>query len=343
MKKIICLALVFFMLATLIPATVSAEPIEYKSVEEILDNYHSRITAINQNDTNNSTYSLNAIREKNQIKQETMDELASQGYSAYDVNASTYDSVENALQTDLSVLGIDPEGSYIVVISGEPADNNGVAPTAVTPPPGIDDDPNSFSYTYEGEVYRLRYLTIFAEGNYGYAIAESFDLVEGENDPDTIGDYFLTAASIIVDQIFDEYQYFGTLLSICGLEPPSPTYIRDLTMEYHAGTNWTRTFTQVWFEDYDEWRNGSCVEYVTNFSYVTGIFYDRTLNRYTTMPGKTAFLTTYSNCYNSLAWRKENAVTGFLWGSCRFDRTGPVKYYHGNTLLTIHSFSGVPY
>lgn len=354
MKKLISLILVLVMVMSLNPVAYSAKPTANKSVEEILNAYHSKISSISNDVTNRSTYSLNAVRDKNQIKQETMEELAIAGYEAYDVNPETYESVSDALQTDLSALGIDSEGSYIVVVSGEPTDNSGVAPAAVTPPPSSDGDPNAFSYTYGGEVYRLRYTMVTAAEGYGYSVAEYIDLHDnGEADYSTLDSILNSAVSIVVDKLLPSTE-LGTLISLLGIRFTPFEGTTTSSLIYFANTHWTKIYTQVWHDELERWENGSCVEYANLQSFVDGSFFDPNKNEFVRVEDyvTTICTTVYSRYCNTFSWRKNQGVRGFLAGYCFSDQTGPVEYYFdeknedgeviNERLVTTHTLYGVP-
>ena len=325
----------------LCPAPHAVEIIENCSVEEILNNYHARIADIDKVEASTSRYSLTAEHERIQIKQEALEELTSAGYQAYDVNPDTYDSVEELLQTDLSELGIDSTGSYIVVLSGDPENNNAVAPAAIVPAPDYGGG-SGFSYTYGGVTYSMRYISVYADEGYRYAVSQDIDLIDKLSvDVSELGDLLDSVMTISLDAL-TEYIPVGSIMEICGLELYNFNPSMPISMTYNANTNWTRLFTQVWDNYYSKWVNASSVEYVTSQSYISGDYFDRYINGFAQVPDYKRTYTVYSEQYYNYAWRKQNAVIGFLNFACIYDTTGPVKYYHDGVLVATHNNYGSP-
>lgn len=341
MKRIIGLVLVFVMVMTLNPVAYSAEITENKSVEVILNNYHARIADVDNGQTDTSAYSLTAIRERNQIKQETFEELASAGYQAYDVNPDTYDSVENALHTDLSELGIDSAGSYIVVVSGDPENNSAVAPAAIVPAPDYGGGGGEFEFTYGGFTYRMREITVTSNDGINYTDADSADLTDYYTD-DTIESLLNTTIYTILDSLLDPIP-LGTILSAIGIDFfLINTRDYPLTCTLHANATWTRVFTQVWNEPYQEWDNGSSVEYAILNSKYSGSYYSEIAYGYVDIPETRTTRLVRSVNYDNYTWRKVNAVMGYNNFRCLYDMTGDAKFYHGNELKITLRMRGLP-
>ena len=127
-KKMIALVLCCIMVLPLcspvfaVPADNDQGQYDSRSMEEILSDYHTKSRQI-ENQSNAGTYSR-SNQTSDTVRQDAVSELKAAGYEAYDVNPDTYASVEAELNTDLSDIGLDPESSYIVVISGENSNAN---------------------------------------------------------------------------------------------------------------------------------------------------------------------------------------------------------------------------
>lgn len=276
------------------------------------------------------------------LEQETVNELVQAGYEAYNITSSNYSEIEDALQTDLASMGIDPDGSYIVVVSGEnfggcenagvESKASGVQPTATSG--------SSFEYTYDERTYTLRYLTITAADNPYYGQASSSRII-GENTPDVLGDVLAnllnTGISVFLDEINDSI-LLGTIASICGLEPvdfgTSQTAFNILDL--YAGTNWTRIFTQIWVESENRWVSQLHVEYAKLTSYFAGMFYKAGVNSYEPVPANRTTQMIYSAHLDDRTWRIEQAIIGFKIGKIYYDLVGNAVYMFNNRPVIIH-------
>ncbi len=158
LKRLISFTTAVIMLLLCVPCTFALSTPEVpRSVEEILEDYHSRIASLPQPSDGIATYAA-INNQADVIKQETIAELEKNGYEAYDVNPNSYDEVEANLKTDLSVMGVDANESYIIVLSSDPEEDSVSANTLATPLYNVLGP--SFQFTYNGRTHIMRYVTI---------------------------------------------------------------------------------------------------------------------------------------------------------------------------------------
>lgn len=134
-QKMIALLVIFAMLVPLSSAVAADEPTSQPTIEEILDGYHEKAFAAQTAEENGgaSAYARSGSGSSQTLEQETVDELTAAGYEAYNVTEDNYEALEESLHTDFSEMGLDPNSSYVVVISGE--DPSGISSEKVSPLP----------------------------------------------------------------------------------------------------------------------------------------------------------------------------------------------------------------
>ena len=307
------------------PVAASVEITEKRrqpAVENILDEYHSDLvltTSKNQNSNNDLS------RENDLKKQKVIQDLRQAGYEAYELKAETYATLEDTLKTDFDDINLDVNSSYIIAVSGEEnaeamRDSNDVGT------PG-----SSFTYTYNGREYTMRYLTITAADVSGYGKASSVNILQSKSA--TVIQNCLDAA---VSAYFDALTPipFGTIASILGLTIVDFSTAATSTLSLYAGTNWTRVYTQVWSPNYEMWMFASCVEKAKCSSYVTGQYYAASTNSYQQIHTNQVSETKYSNEYYNYTWRKRTAAQAYQASLTTYDFVGDVDYkYNGNTVI----------
>ena len=215
MKKLIAILLSCIMLVSFSPAVAAEDaPAEPKpTVEEILNDFHQKAFAAESANERGAaaTYSRSSNSDNDNLVQETVDTLNAAGYEAYNVTASNYETLETELKTDFASMGLDPSGSYIVVISGEDDSNSanpnsraGRLPEQII----IDDgysDPNRFYYTYEGVTYSMRYVTVtLADTTMPLKQDFNFEVTKAEN-PSIWNSIFNAVFGIVVDEVLGDY------------------------------------------------------------------------------------------------------------------------------------------
>lgn len=249
-----------------------------------------------------------------------MNVLNAAGYEAYNVNRETFDEVQIALSTDLNALNLDPDCSYIIIITGDQADItlNGASST--------------FTHTYNGKTYLMRYFTITAADDPQYGKASTVNVLNSRV-KDLIKNCLDTAISAYISSINN---VLGTVASICGLSVSNFGTTQTSTLNVNCGTNWTRVYTQVW-SDYDNaWLFGSCVEYVSGSAYMSGQYYSASQNKYIPVPPNAVSKTVYSSNYYNYEWRKNYAVIGYINSWIQYNAVGDVKYIYGNRTIVTH-------
>lgn len=290
-------------------------------VEEILSDYHLRMQT---NSMNSSEYCISSKTKMEEIREETVNRLKLAGYEAYCVTSETYDEVQEKLATDLGELGINPNYSCIIVIEGNEAKTNGIMPMS-TPS-------STFRYAYNGTTYTLRYLTVTADDNPVYGKASTVDILKTDSQK-LIENCLNTAISAYISSI---HNALGTVASICGLGISSFGTTQTSTLYMNAGTNWTRTYTQVWNTGRNTWSNGASVESVNAFVYMSGQYYDASLNRYVAVPTQQKAAKGLSAQYSNKEWRNRQGVIGYLNSSINYDVVGDVIYKYGGTTKITH-------
>lgn len=254
------------------------------------------------------------------ICEEVVGQLNALGNEAYVVNGDNYDELEGQLDTDLSELGITREGNYIVSISGESA-SGGAAVCA--------EEGTVFTYEYDGVTYYIRYVTVTAADDSRFVQTDQCDLLQ-TYDKTVIENCLNTAVTAAVDAITGRL-HLGTIASILGFDITKFGIGGQTTMVLHGGANWTRVFTQVYLPNSGGWMNGSCVEYVQTYSYVSGLYYDAETNRMEQLPQQERRETFYSVNYSDYAWRKRTAVIyAKNANGCSYDMTDDAKIYYGD-------------
>lgn len=365
LKKIIALFVIFAMLVPFSTVVAADEPSAQPTVEEILNEYHRKSSEarLAQETGATSAYSRGASGSSKTLEEETVDQLTEAGYEAYNVTGSNYEALEESLQTDFASMGLDPSGSYILVISGDASTpQNTSRGSDVILPPHIWDDPgggsngdssNEFSYIYNDRSFRVRYVTVTSAENNGYGQVSVYDIAnaaEGFSFSDTLK---CTLATLLNNVIYATIDYatpvpLGTIASMCGVEFFDFAHTDDTAFEalaMYGCSSWSRTFTEVYVESETQWKPYLYAEYVTAYSFFTGAYYDASLQRYTQIERNERMSTTYSPNYYNTTFRIEKAIEKYLQGepgSFYYDRTGKVKYLIGDKVVITHDDS-VPY
>lgn len=302
-------------------ATIPPESLNgRRSVEDILNSYQEEKLLIEANGeySESERYALFKA-----LKDTRNSALVVSGYEVIEVNEDNYYEVEDVLQSDLSIIGLSPNQTYTIIVSEE---SDGT-PLRSSPS-------SSFSYSYNGTSYTLRYLTVTADDSDDYAQATSVNVLNSsiktiiKNCLDTAVSAYISAVSSAL----------GTVSSICGLTISDFWDNHNATMYLNGATNWTRKYTQVW-SSYDQaWVFGACVEYVYVASYMSGYYYNATTNLMTAVPANESTCTKYSSYYYNTTWQKNRAVQNYINSSpCTYNTTGSVAFKYGGTTKFTHS------
>lgn len=336
-KRMFSLLLSLAMLLSLTPAVAANNTTPSPTVEEILSEYHQRAFEIEATgDAAAASYSPRSGSSEKTLEQETVDTLTAAGYEAYNVTSENYDALENQLQTDFSDMGLNPDGSYIVVISGEDptAASNGSRAAVPTPDYGGGGG-GSFNYTYNGVTYSMQYFTVTSLDDPNYTVSSSFDLLS--NYYDSFLDRLLdTAVEIYLDAISDRL-HLGTISSIIGLSDYTNIYrTSQSTLYYQATTTWTRSYILVWNNFYQEWHRASCVEYADMRSKISGYLFDQSTGITEEVNNAKVDNRIFSSDYFNNEKRKIDAVIGYTSHFVECDVVGSVTYRYGTRIVAYH-------
>ena len=331
MKKVLSIVLsvvmIFSMTTVAVAKEATDENVSDVSIkEEIIRNYNDKLVELKFQSIETTTLASRTSDLQNaklELQKETVDELHEAGYEAYDVNPQTFKEIEATLNTDLSSAGLSENGSYIILIEGE-NENIGISSRAHEASP--------FEYTYNGNTYTLRYMTMYVTDDPNFEKYSQVNLLESKSR--NVIEHFLDATiSIVVGEICKE---LGIVKTILGIDISDFLESYDAYWDYNASTTWTRTYTQVWDTYYQTWMNGSCVEVAEMASYLNGWYYDVTMNTKNSLVTDCEKKQVRSEQYYDLTWRKENAVIGYLNYAIQWDVTDSVKYRHGDKVIITH-------
>lgn len=342
-RKLMAFALVFAMLASLSPAVAADEMSATPTVEEILNEYHQKaFEAQTQGETDTaSTWSRRGQTQT--LEQETVDTLTDAGYEAYNVTADNYETLEAELKTDFAAMGLDPEGSYIVVIHGEDSDTstNENARSTYSISPEIDlegpDYPggSSFIYTHEGTSYTMRYVTVTAAEDSTLGMTSSVELFEG----------------MTVDQMWDAMNLHmtvlsyvpiigtaGSIYSILSAVLPEIDSTQPSALDYRGATSWTVTYLDIWDSANGAWRHCASIEYATARYFKDYTYFDPTTKQYEEIATNGIYGTVYSENYNDRDLMKSHAVLAFGYSptSCWKDLVEFVSYEFDGEIIITH-------
>ena len=339
-KRMIALLLAFAMLISVAPAAIADDTVPRPTVEEILSEYHQKAfeAEVAQQPGHASANSRSAGGSGKTLEQETVDTLNAAGYEAYNLTSENYETLEAQLQTDFADMGLDPDGSYIITISGEEnsAGNNARGPSLdVVVDQAPDGGPTIFEYTYGGITYRMRYVTVTSLHDSNYRKSSSHDLLATYSD--SVLDRLLEAGTTAYLDALNKYIPFGTLASILGLSDYLNRYeTSESSLNYFACTVWTRSYIQVWNSFYEDWTNASCVEYVDMQSKISGYLFDKKTGQYIDVDDKDINEREHSNDYYNYEQRKFDAVVGYTLHSVECDVVGSISYYYKDIRIAYH-------
>lgn len=326
-KRITSLLLVVVIMVLGIPVSAAdvVETTQTASVEEILSDFHIKLHAAKVAANNNARSASNS--DNNKLLEDTVKTLTDAGYEAYSVTGATFEAVEEALDTDLSAIGLDPNYSYIVVAEGEPLNTNTRDALGGTPS-------TSFSYTYNGKTYTMRYLTVTAADDPAYGKTDEYDLLES-----AFGDFVVrcldASIQVTLDYIANPVP-LGTVAGLLGFSVGNIDTSSPMSLRLEGSANWTRVFTQVLDPSDGLWIYGSCVEYVNSLLAMSGSYYKAATNRYTTIAKEIDVDTVYSDEYFDLDWRKEKGAYGAVNYWTQYDTVGAVRFhYDGDVVITL--------
>lgn len=335
MKKlvatVICIAMVVSMSAHVFATQSENDPNEHRSVEEILNEYHEKSFATQNSSEPDSpaAYSRQSEADSKTLEEETVEALNAAGYEAYNVTVSNYETLEETLQTDLTFLGLNPNESYIVVISGEDSSDTAGsnARDSSLPEQDIIDDGggSTFSYTYNGNTYTMRYLTISPSSSGGTAQTKIMDMLDGFD----LGEVLCNALDCYISFELDRRTgmlRLGTVLSLCGVSTSDVLPEEAAELDYCVSVSWTRSCVQIYNDGCGIWETWSIVDYAGVQTLWDGRYYSNTTHKFKTINEEKNYIY-YSPHYSDYTWRKQQAAIGRASLTVCAEYVGNMKVY----------------
>ena len=277
---------------------------------------------------------------------ETVEELTAAGYEAYNVTADNYEELQETLKTDFADMGLDPEGSYIVVISGEDEPVNSNSRLANLPDQDFIDDGGgeSFAYQYRDRIYTMRYMTVAAtESHRGKNIN-----LRTQYAADFTVEWLLrcilkvsfTFANVISGLANDE---IGSLAGLLDLDLNHTYSLDDNSLLLSVYGVWTHKYIQILNENTGYWKLAARAEYVNVEESLSGSIYDY-YTAQSTYYHETKSQIVYSLYYNDSAYLKEMAASCYYGGATFLNRTGNIDIFmkkpDGTTVCVLTLYEG---
>ena len=341
-KKLIAMILACTMLVSISPAVAAENASAKPTVEEILNEYHRAAFEAQCTDdaATAATYSPRSGHSSKTLEQETVDTLNAAGYEAYNVTPANYNTLEGQLNTDFADMGLDPEGSYIIVIHGEDSDNSNTANSngsrAIVPAPDPGGTPSSFNYTYNGTTYTMRYVTVTAAENLALAqISNPVQLLDicPEDLTSEVLNLILSVSSLI--PALSIYSSEITLLSLLISTIPNAEITRPRSLTYKAKSSWYAKYTQVYHSGNEEWKLCAGVEYVIPQYEIEYDFTDPLTGLWDVEEVQGQLTTIYSEHYYDNEYIKQVAAMAFEYNTFSMDAVDRVVYeYYGSVIAT---------
>lgn len=344
------------MVLPMFSASAVEESAARPTIEEILNGYHEKAFAAQTAEENGgaSTYARSGSGSSQTLEQETVDELTAAGYEAYHVTGDNYEALEETLHTDFAEMGLDPNSSYVVVISGEESDNNPNSnpnSRVIDPPTYEDFDDGSdvgdgggiggsggdngdtsanvqFEYVYEGCTYIMRYVTVTSTGADALARYSEYTPQEANQATYFVQNLFSSILVGAADSISDKIP-FGTLASLLFSSPDDHIYteIAPNSFSIHATSFWSCIYIQVWDETAKCWTTAQLTEYVTSVAYCAGFTCNPDTGEPEPIVSEAKHIKTYSRLYFDEEQRKLEAMIAYGKGMVYPSTVDKVDFY----------------
>ena len=330
-KKTISILLCVTMLVCTCPDAfaATAEETTPPSIEDILAEYHLRCDTVRQSNNDSDASNMTASTADMQlaaITADTIDTLNAAGYQAYDVNPKTYSSVETALNTDFEKMGLNPDSSYLVVLSGEEVDSS--VSTASYQPAATTG--TSFEYTLYGVTYTMRYVTVTSADKSSFAKFDNANLIEEIDIMRTVESKCNSAVAYLLDVLSEPYP-IGTLADFAGIQLVNiDTSSPNATATLNAGAQWTRVFTQIYDSYGNYWETWGSVDSVSFRFFVDGMYLDKNTNEIKEFHSGTQTGKVDSNYYKDEEFRNYIAVMAMFDNYPIHYHAGSVQFYLGS-------------
>ncbi len=340
LKRMIALCLVIAMLVPLSSAVAADATSAPPTVEEILSEYHRKaFEAQTQGETSAaSTWSRRGTEKT--LEQETVDILTEAGYEAYNVTADNYDTLEAELQTDFADMGLDRDGSYIIVISGKEENiqsgHNSRSGDDIVQDDGGLGGTNNFEYTYRGITYTMRYLKVTNADNPDYFATDTTPLISASRDAALINDSLNSLIYFFLDCTTDNPLIgLGTVSDILGIEFANIHLQYPVSLSLTTTVNWSPVYTQVYDEASNMWSCRSCVDYVQIINWYTGSYYNKTSGP--EYIDKTVTSNIYTEHYLDFDWRIHRAAMGVWYSTHYYEYIDDVSIYNPLEEMTLNN------
>ena len=333
------------MLVSLSLAVAADAVSEPPTIEEILNEYHLKaFDSQTQGDTDTaSTWSRRGSNAKT-LEQETVDTLTDAGYEAYNVTTDNFEYLEAELNTDFAGMGLDPNGSYIVVIHGEEqtesVSTGGQSTFAFLPgleqAPGDGGGETFFTYTYNGQTYYMRYVTVTANDNTALGMTNGKELF----------------VDMTVDEMWDAMDKYVTVISVLPVVGAATSSLYDIfslllpnidstqpdSLFYRGATNWTVTYLEIWDSSNANWRCCANVEYATMRYFMNYTYYVPRTDHYDQETTSDTYGVVYSESYDDRELMKYRAAFAFEYSPTAgwWDMVEEVSYLYDGEIIITH-------
>lgn len=318
-RKLTALILAAVMLASMCSAATAEEAAAAPTVDEILNEYHQKAME-QQMQGDSAAYARSGRSSEKTLEQETVDTLTAAGYEAYNVTADNFDALEAELKTDFADMGLDSDGSYILVIeaSADVDENSSGGNPNARSSPEIDFEQGPISgglpttYTYNGVTYNLRHITATSATSSTYHVESSYTFADKLYFPSSwsaIDDLYLVGVSngVLSSNNASVASLISSINEICDYASLSPKYVVA-----NAETSWTRRYIHVYDDRLETWSPVQYSEYADTTGYLSYFIDDEEVK------GMSFSKTHYSPYYFETSIRVENAVLAFATGG--YDR-----------------------
>lgn len=351
MKRIISAILIYCLILPFLPASAAEEAVAQPSIEEILNEYHEKAFETQAATENGgaSTYARGGSSQT--LEQETVEALTDAGYEAYNVTGENYEALEESLKTDFAEMGLNPESSYVVVVSGEdPAAQSN--PNARVLPPAYDDfDGNTsgscYTFSYGGRSYTMRRILVTAAEDPKYATCNEVNLVDLLDGSSAFSDLLQRLLNYTISSAIDKEtdSSLGTVLDLFGIEFVDIDPSKNCILNFYAGLSRIRSYTQIYEPVTQEWESWYSAEAATLTTRYSGMYYNHTLKRFTTINQPENVYSLNSDYYFNYTLQSEQAVLNQAIPRITFDHIGTVEILlkDENTGRQIHILSFAPY
>ena len=320
-------------------AEKDAEPNETRTMEEILNEYHQKAAEAQLSAEKNTGASSRSAASGKTLEQETVDTLTAAGYEAYNVTGDNYDDLEETLKTDFGSLGLDPEGSYVIVISGDEEDTQTNSNSRGRPfieevaGPGDDTGGAWPTHTYNGKTYTMRYVTVVSTGYDQRYLRSDVDLLAKYGLDDLIEDLDLP---ITILANITGIPAIGTIYSLIAALVPDYDISTEV-MEYEGRTNWTVKYVQVYNSSQNTWKYTASTEYVTMTYSIEHSYFDPVENKGKKELTSDDYGVIYSENYNNTTYVKDRAAQAYENNTKWQDKVSYVEYRFNGEMVIRHN------